>query len=255
MCVWECVCVWIDLCVEPQRHLVMFISLFLAWGNVYTLVWAFVCLNLLTSNRASKVTCKVLCVLVCMCLRTEHLHKYQFIRKCCHQNSAEVQNSVCACGESRSGRLILNLPFVAGVLRLHLDSVSLCQSCFSLLLLSLSPHLCSPCFYLHFFSRFGTCIPLKKLSWFFLGCQCLSLTCCLSCWTRLSFSLFRAATSSWVFFFLDEESSSRAILASFSLIAARSASCLRRDQLWLVKHSFLLKLHQKKGKLFLHTHS
>lgn len=109
------------------------------------------CLNLLTSNRASKVTCKVLCVLVCMCLRTEHLHKYQFIRKCCHQNSAEVQNSVCACGESRSGRLILNLPFVVGVLRLHLDSVSLCQSCFSLLLLSLSPHLCSPCFYLHFF--------------------------------------------------------------------------------------------------------
>lgn len=139
------------------------------------------CLNLLTSNRASKVTCKVLCVLVCMCLRTEHLHKYQFIRKCCHQNSAEVQNSVCACGESRSGRLILNLPFVVGVLRLHLDSVSLCQSCFSLLLLSLSPHLCSPCFYLLFFPRFGTCIPLKKLSWFFLGCQCLSLTCCLSC--------------------------------------------------------------------------
>lgn len=109
------------------------------------------CLNLLTSNRGSKVTCKVLCVLVCMCLRTEHLHKYQFIRKCCHQNSAEVQNSVCACGESRSGRLILNLPFVVGVLRLHLDSVSLCQSCFSLLLLSLSPHLCSHCFYLLFF--------------------------------------------------------------------------------------------------------
>ncbi|TNN53147.1 hypothetical protein EYF80_036666 [Liparis tanakae] len=41
---------------------------------------------------------------------------------------------------------------------------------------------------------------------------------------------FRDATSSWVFFFLDEESSSRAMLASFSLMAASRASCLNRGQ-------------------------
>lgn len=59
-------------------------------------------------------------------------------------------------------------------------------------------------------------------------------TCCLSWWTRLSFSLFRAATSSWVFFFLDEESSSRAMLASFSLMAASSASCLHKEQSYIL---------------------
>lgn len=51
-------------------------------------------------------------------------------------------------------------------------------------------------------------------------------TCCLSCCTSRSFSRFSRATSSWVFFFLEDDNSSSAMLASFSLIAANSASCL-----------------------------
>lgn len=46
----------------------------------------------------------------------------------------------------------------------------------------------------------------------------------------LSFSLFRAITSSWAFLRLEEDSSSRAMFASFSLMAASSACCLREGQ-------------------------
>ena len=53
---------------------------------------------------------------------------------------------VHVCGECGRSRLILNLPSVAGGLRSHLDSVSLCLL-FSLLRLSLPPHLCC-----HFFT-------------------------------------------------------------------------------------------------------
>lgn len=131
--------------------------------------------------------------------------------------------SVHVWGECGRGRLILNLPSVVGGLRSHLDSVSLCLL-FSLLRLSMPPHLCC-----HFFtlsiSAFLPYITQPKSK---CGCLWVHLdpTCCLSWWTRLSFSLFRAATSSCVFFFLEEDSSSRAMLASFSLIAASSASCL-----------------------------
>lgn len=55
-------------------------------------------------------------------------------------------------------------------------------------------------------------------------------TCCLSWCMSLSFSLFRAITSSWAFLRLEEDSSSRAMFASFSLMAARSACCLREQQ-------------------------
>lgn len=56
--------------------------------------------------------------------------------------------SVHVCGVCGRGRLILNLPSVVGGLRSHLDSVSLCLL-FSLLRLSLPPHLCC-----HFFHPF-----------------------------------------------------------------------------------------------------
>lgn len=49
--------------------------------------------------------------------------------------------------------------------------------------------------------------------------------CCLSWCISLSRSLLRASTSSWVFFLLEADSSSSAILASFSLMAASRACC------------------------------
>lgn len=73
-------------------------------------------------------------------------------------------------------------------------------------------------------------------------CVCFKLTCCLSCCINLSFSRFSDITSSWVFFLLEEESSRRAMLASFSLMAASRACCLhthtesqRQDQKKLAK--------------------
>lgn len=44
-----------------------------------------------------------------------------------------------------------------------------------------------------------------------------------------SFSLLRAITSSWAFLRLEDDSSSRAMFASFSLMAASSACCLREQ--------------------------
>lgn len=53
----------------------------------------------------------------------------------------------------------------------------------------------------------------------------------------LSFSLFSAITSSWDFFLLEEDNSSRAMLASFSLMAASKACCLRGREWEMGKRS------------------
>lgn len=56
---------------------------------------------------------------------------------------------------------------------------------------------------------------------------CGECTCCLSWCMSLSFSRLRAITSSWDFFRLEADNSSRAMLASFSLMAASNACCLQ----------------------------
>lgn len=50
-----------------------------------------------------------------------------------------------------------------------------------------------------------------------------------------SFSLFRPITSSWAFFRLEEDNSSRAMFASFSLMAASRACCLRERERGMFK--------------------
>lgn len=55
-------------------------------------------------------------------------------------------------------------------------------------------------------------------------------TCCLSWCMSRSFSLFRAITSSWAFLRLEDDSSSSAMFASFSLMAASSVCCLTKQQ-------------------------
>lgn len=65
---------------------------------------------------------------------------------------------------------------------------------------------------------------------FFFAMLEMALTCCLSWCISLSRSLFRASTSSWVFFLLEADSSSNAMLASFSLMAASRACCLKTNQ-------------------------
>lgn len=59
---------------------------------------------------------------------------------------------------------------------------------------------------------------------------CGECTCCLSWCMSLSFSRLRAITSSWDFFRLEADNSSRAMLASFSLMAASNACCLQGEK-------------------------
>lgn len=76
--------------------------------------------------------------------------------------------SVHVCGECGRGRYILNLPAVVGGLRSHLDSVSLCLL-FSLLRLSLPPHL--RCHFFHSFHLSFSSLynPTKIKVWVFVG--------------------------------------------------------------------------------------
>lgn len=71
-----------------------------------------------------------------------------------------------------------------------------------------------------------TCVDKLCVCVLYPPAVCLPLTCCFSCSISLSRSLLSASTSSWVFFLLEADSSSRAMFASFSLMAAKRACCL-----------------------------
>lgn len=72
----------------------------------------------------------------------------------------------------------------------------------------------------------------------------------------LSFSLFRAITSSWAFLRLEEDSSSRAMFASFSLMAASSACCLREGskRKRVVKNGIAFEMESKHAHRWTDAH-
>lgn len=80
--------VWIDLCMQPQRHLVVFISLFLAWLHVYISVYKLV--KVYPSKWSASEVASVF-------LLAEKVNKYKLIWKCCHRRFVEHLNSVCVC--------------------------------------------------------------------------------------------------------------------------------------------------------------